>query len=383
MTNDQMWSVIKFPKENKVAVVPSTWLCGNICYWPPFNRKRVEEAIEKGETPNTTTWQQFQYSPLRNNTFEAERKSRKATITSDLDTQTEEEDEDCKGKRKRRTPKPLYSSGCSSASEEEEEIITLPKPPNPSSSKPQQLQDITNKHNMKMSHQKKKCGAIMSSVPDVDSANVPGSSYLSSHLHEDGIIRYSPSSRGGTPTSTLRAADHADGRSNDEYLRHILRKQNILQAMLSDLSAKVADIENMLKDNAHRAENATPTDSIFVKLPHLPVNCDNDLQELENHLSDQNEFALAVKEISQLGGNKTYEFIFRAAKQLITDRFAGAEFSFLGRKQKKKFADLKLALLLKQAAVRLFQKTEKEVENDISKWLRKCTDRSKKQELRN
>lgn len=51
-------------------------------------------------------------------------------------------------------------------------------------------------------------------------------------------------------------------------------------------------------------------------------------------------------EISELGGSGVYDFIFRSAGKLITNGFAGAEYSFAGRRMKKSFRELKLATLL-------------------------------------
>ncbi|XP_031336437.1 uncharacterized protein LOC116165860 [Photinus pyralis] len=66
------WSVIKFPEDNDaVEAVPSRWLVGNKCKWPPYppNSKKLIEAIEKSEMPSET-WQEFTIIPFRNNIYD-------------------------------------------------------------------------------------------------------------------------------------------------------------------------------------------------------------------------------------------------------------------------------------------------------------------------
>uniref|UniRef100_A0A1Y1MBH4 Uncharacterized protein n=1 Tax=Photinus pyralis TaxID=7054 RepID=A0A1Y1MBH4_PHOPY len=120
------WSVIKFPEDNDaVEAVPSRWLVGNKCKWPPYppNSKKLIEAIEKSEMPSET-WQEFTIIPFRNNIYDdyatAKKKVKKALATSDLD---ESDSAPRSGKRKikfRRTYS--YSSV-------EEEALSLPDPP--------------------------------------------------------------------------------------------------------------------------------------------------------------------------------------------------------------------------------------------------------------
>uniref|UniRef100_A0A1Y1KF52 DUF4806 domain-containing protein n=1 Tax=Photinus pyralis TaxID=7054 RepID=A0A1Y1KF52_PHOPY len=87
-----------------------------------------------------------------------------------------------------------------------------------------------------------------------------------------------------------------------------------------------------------------------------------------------------AKEISQIGGANLYEFISRSCQKLITNQFCGETFSFLGRRRKQPFRNLKLNELLIKASMKQFkQSTIKEVELNISKWLRRCLERGNKQ----
>lgn len=66
---ESCWAIIKFPhEEDSVAAVPTSWLNGNICYWPPWSQEKVIKAI-KNSTPPESTWQNHSFLPLRNNIF--------------------------------------------------------------------------------------------------------------------------------------------------------------------------------------------------------------------------------------------------------------------------------------------------------------------------
>lgn len=64
------WSIIKFPDENDaVAAVPTSWLRGNQCYWPPWSQNVIDAAIKDCKPPNVETWQTYRFTPMRNNVF--------------------------------------------------------------------------------------------------------------------------------------------------------------------------------------------------------------------------------------------------------------------------------------------------------------------------
>lgn len=67
---ENSWSVIKFPdEEDAVAAVPTSWLNGNQCYWPPWPQDRIDTAIKNCKPPDRDTWPTHVFVPLRNNTF--------------------------------------------------------------------------------------------------------------------------------------------------------------------------------------------------------------------------------------------------------------------------------------------------------------------------
>ncbi|KAK4885191.1 hypothetical protein RN001_001462 [Aquatica leii] len=65
------WSVIKFPDEDSVSAVPTSWLQdgGNHCFWPPYNQQQVRLAIERHDIPDEKTWHLYPSTGFRNNIY--------------------------------------------------------------------------------------------------------------------------------------------------------------------------------------------------------------------------------------------------------------------------------------------------------------------------
>ncbi|KAG5861271.1 hypothetical protein JTB14_003559 [Gonioctena quinquepunctata] len=86
------WTVVKFDDENTVEAVPSSWILGNSCYWPPYARDKLVAAIKNFEAPNTH-WPLHKMEIFRNGTFdsylEARKKSNVAEYSSDLNIEEE------------------------------------------------------------------------------------------------------------------------------------------------------------------------------------------------------------------------------------------------------------------------------------------------------
>lgn len=50
-----MDGIIKFPDEDDaVEAVPTSWLKGNTCYWPPWSKDKVTKAIKNSIPPEDT-----------------------------------------------------------------------------------------------------------------------------------------------------------------------------------------------------------------------------------------------------------------------------------------------------------------------------------------
>lgn len=62
--------VIKFIEENTVETVPTNWILGDQCYWPPYADKKILlKALKGREASVSDVWQLFNVSYFRNNVF--------------------------------------------------------------------------------------------------------------------------------------------------------------------------------------------------------------------------------------------------------------------------------------------------------------------------
>jgi len=60
--------VIKFTDENSVEAVPSSWIRSKHCFWPPFQRDKVIQAIRKNKEPDMD-WPLHEVTIFRNSTY--------------------------------------------------------------------------------------------------------------------------------------------------------------------------------------------------------------------------------------------------------------------------------------------------------------------------
>lgn len=65
---EQTWTIVKFIEEDSVEAVPTTWIFGNRCYWPPFTKQKMLAAIKNHETLSTC-WPSHEISIFKNGTF--------------------------------------------------------------------------------------------------------------------------------------------------------------------------------------------------------------------------------------------------------------------------------------------------------------------------
>ncbi|XP_031359319.1 uncharacterized protein LOC116182899 [Photinus pyralis] len=105
--NMATWSVVKFPSDNSVEAVPTSWLNGNRCVWPsyPLNSQKLLDAVEKQSSPGCD-WQTYDIIPFKNNVFDdftvAKKKAEKALATSDLESDSQAFEEKNKTSTKRK-----------------------------------------------------------------------------------------------------------------------------------------------------------------------------------------------------------------------------------------------------------------------------------------
>ncbi|KAF5269180.1 hypothetical protein FQR65_LT02480 [Abscondita terminalis] len=355
------WSVIKFPEEDSVSAVPSSWLLNHDrCFWPPYSQKLVRTAIEKHEPPDVTNWQLFPCIGFRNNIFdtfkEANKKSVLATKSSDLETS----ESATVLSRKRKIFRKRFSS---SSSSEEDIQPSLPTPPQ------LKKQEGINRNS------KSYCNSSL----NLENASIASSSNVTMEApkldHEQSFTNGEKSNSRDIAHSHVVVSTEENLKTIIKYLQQLVKKQNILQSMMVDLGERITNLENIRTNMITEDSNQN---SIFTIIQNLPVNSREDLDELETYLTNDGGMQNAIKEISQVGGRTIYEFIFRSMQRLITNQFCGSSYSFQGRRQKESFCKLKLYQLLTKATMNLFKDvTMKEIELNISKWLRRCSERSK------
>ncbi|XP_076659928.1 uncharacterized protein LOC143363219 [Halictus rubicundus] len=63
------WTVVQFIEDGSVEAVPTKWIEGENCYWPPLQRGRLMTAIKKLEASNNL-WTKYKVKIFRNNTFD-------------------------------------------------------------------------------------------------------------------------------------------------------------------------------------------------------------------------------------------------------------------------------------------------------------------------
>lgn len=313
---ERTWTVIKFNEENAVEAVPTTWIVGTYCYWPPYTSEKMLTAIKNHEAPNTH-WPSHKMEVFRNGTFasylEARNKTKIAEFSSDLG-------EDASTRKFRRKKGTLSTS---SSSEEEEQPSSLRKPPE----KPE-IQKITE-------------------TPETGDGKA---------LEE---ILVSPSVCSCCPVH----------KSNDGLFRDIRKQYLFLTNILTDIRSDIDELK-MGRSNI-RAEKP---ESLFTKF-QFPLNDDEELKKVETFLEDDANFQNAVIEMSKFGGNNMYDFVKRCLSMLLTNVYASS-YSWMGRKNKKPFFQLKIAnTIMKAAELTKVEGDQKLCEESMKKWLRRAKER--------
>lgn len=66
---ERSWTIIQFLDEDMtIEAVPTTWLQGDLCHWPPYQSSKMSNAIRKWEALNTN-WPTHKVKVFRNATF--------------------------------------------------------------------------------------------------------------------------------------------------------------------------------------------------------------------------------------------------------------------------------------------------------------------------
>ncbi|XP_018392600.1 PREDICTED: uncharacterized protein LOC108771702, partial [Cyphomyrmex costatus] len=127
------------------------------------------------------------------------------------------------------------------------------------------------------------------------------------------------------------------------YFKEIIRQQNYFKAQLWQTCEDIQDIKNNILTQAPN-DNTQRQASVFCSF-ELPLNTEQQLQEVEQFLKNQDNFKISVIEASRTGGKHCYEFMKRNLNQLLSNKLA-EKYSWLGKKHKKIFQELKLTEML-------------------------------------
>ncbi|KAF5286216.1 hypothetical protein FQA39_LY16386 [Lamprigera yunnana] len=126
------WLVVKFhPREDggkeSVEAVPTSWVCDDQCYWPPFtNNSDTVKAVKSCWTPDKLKWKSHAITVLSNKECSsfanACKKATKGLSSADVDTT---EAEELPSKRRKKSNR-RYSSDEERSSSDDNDMLDYP-----------------------------------------------------------------------------------------------------------------------------------------------------------------------------------------------------------------------------------------------------------------
>ncbi|KAF5302229.1 hypothetical protein FQA39_LY10268 [Lamprigera yunnana] len=299
---DNSWTVIKFIEDNTVQVVPTRWILNNDkCFWPPYPQDRLIQSIKRCEH-QMDNWPVYEIKIFHNSTYydyqTARQKEKKAEVESDLNSDIEDNN-------KRRRIQKIYRS------DEDEEVDTILK-------RPPQL--ITGKRLSAIRKNTSSGTSSIAAVDDVNSINVTASTSINKEFTSDDYsttIVPTLSSTSDAVTSTPKQEDL------------VLRKQNIIQATLLQLSNDVND----LKTNENVQQKLVAVNNSIFPVFDFPLKDDEYLLQLEQYLEDEKQINDTIQELSRIEGHNGQDFVKRVMSKVLSNELA-SHYSWLGLKQK-------------------------------------------------
>ncbi|XP_054259856.1 uncharacterized protein LOC128984547 [Macrosteles quadrilineatus] len=140
------------------------------------------------------------------------------------------------------------------------------------------------------------------------------------------------------PTSHI-LDDQAWKKSVTKTLAVLKVNQNIIKELLESLITKQSSTGNRTV-----TENDEDMDLSAI-LGNFPLETSQDLEDVEEKLKEKVIFDLMVKHFSIVGGENTKEAVKRLLRRMFSDELA-KNYSYLGFKKKRVFADLRLKSVL-------------------------------------
>ncbi|XP_076295397.1 uncharacterized protein LOC143216335 isoform X2 [Lasioglossum baleicum] len=349
------WTVVQFVDDKTVEAVPTSWLEGDKCYWPPLPQSKLSNAIKKLEPPQPS-WIQFTVKSFRNSIFsdyvKARAKAKEAEDSSDLQSEVDEYGLP----KKRKITRPSWNT----SSEELSSDDTMQPTPPSLRRKPKIVTATSGPYERRQQVEEE---------PRSSSPIVTATSEESPSPRQQ--VKEEPRSSSSFENQETSQLDNNSTRL-ENYCKTILEQQHLLHNLLTEVLSRVERLEE--KFNHYSAPGSR---SIFDQNIVFPINCEQELQKFETYLQDENNFRDAINELAALGGKSNYHFVKRVMTCLITNKFATG-YSWLGRKGKKVFNTLKVAkIIIDAATISGLSKTKNETEISMQSWLRRAFERSK------
>ncbi|XP_025162047.1 uncharacterized protein LOC109503742 isoform X3 [Harpegnathos saltator] len=171
---------------------------------------------------------------------------------------------------------------------------------------------------------------------------------------------------------------------NEVPLTDVNRNLTDINATLAFIKRQNTDIYNQ-NDQISQALKATNNSIVTVsesnEIPQLPctlpITTFEDITRLEEYLKKEENISPLASYLSTIGGHEDVTSITnRILRRLLSDKIASF-YSFLGKRNKKAFAHLKLnSVLMKSVLLALPGSTQHEIENSVKEWLKHAPQRS-------
>ncbi|XP_076243436.1 uncharacterized protein LOC143184823 isoform X2 [Calliopsis andreniformis] len=302
------WTIVQFLEDGTVEATPTMWIRDDICYWPTLPQNRLMDAIKRLD-PVDASWPKHKIKVFRNSTYEdyteALCKAKEATEENN-DLQSENE-----ALQKRNRKQKRFSS-----SDDDSLNYVNCLLPTPSRRKKQKNIEL--------------CTPLNHDA-DEDKHNVLVK------------IENDSSPTHDFATENENTNSYRNCQETDRYLRTIIEQNHLLQGLVSHVLNEIKILKNDLKGT----NSAPQKQSLFTKYDEVkfPLNSEEDIEIFEKILSNQEDFEDGVNELSKVGGSNTYQFVKRVLMSLMTNDLA-LKYSWLGRKGKKEFYNLRTASLV-------------------------------------
>ncbi|KAB0804265.1 hypothetical protein PPYR_01235 [Photinus pyralis] len=246
-----------------VEAIPSHWIIGDLCHWPPYPTSKLSDSIKNGD-PLNTCWPTLHVKIFRDGTFHdygiARQKAKVAENTSDLNTDTE----DC-NKRKRK--KKIISS-----SESESSDTMLPSPPKLKN--PKQKDHSRNSEILRKGNQQRKRPNNTRNGESIQIAPKPYESTI------------------------------------DKYLKSIAEQVHINRAICMDILSEVKEIKQYIRTrNVQNPEEITFAKK-FTNIV-FPIISGEQFDTLDAILENEEDLDLLVTDFAKIGGSSSYNFVKR------------------------------------------------------------------------